>query len=133
MTAKEANEWKGFRQDSGDPIQIGEIGTQFYKSCGIDPTEKLIVFSDGLDVNQMCRVADHFKGRIRCTFGWGTNLTNDLGFEPISIVIKPVEANGHPVVKLSDNIAKATGDPVEITRAKVLTRYAGEFYMQPKY
>ncbi|MBI1888736.1 MAG: nicotinate phosphoribosyltransferase [Candidatus Spechtbacteria bacterium] len=133
MTAKEANEWKGFRQDSGDPIQIGEIGIKFYESCGVDPTQKLIVFSDGLDINQMCRVVDHFKGRIRCTFGWGTNLTNDLGFEPISIVIKPIEANGHPVVKLSDNIAKATGDPVEIERAKVFSGYAGGFCEQPKY
>lgn len=133
MTAEEANKWKGFRQDSGDPIEIGEIGIKFYQNCGIDPTDKLIVFSDGLDVNQMCRIADHFKGRIRCTFGWGTNLTNDLGFAPISIVIKPVEANGHSVVKLSDNVAKATGDPAEIERAKIFCGYTGTFCEQTKY
>jgi len=28
---------------------------------------------------------------IRCTFGWGTNLTNDLGFPALSLVIKTVK------------------------------------------
>ncbi len=59
------------------------------------------------------------------SFGWGTNLTNDFrgcdphgneGLEPISLVCKVTSANGHPAVKLSDNPAKATGDPAEIAR-----------------
>jgi nicotinate phosphoribosyltransferase len=59
------------------------------------------------------------------SFGWGTNLTNDFrgcdpdgmaGLEPISLVAKVTQANGRPAVKLSDNPAKATGDPGEIAR-----------------
>jgi nicotinate phosphoribosyltransferase len=59
------------------------------------------------------------------SFGWGTNLTNDFrgcapdgtaGLEPISLVAKVATADGHPAVKLSDNPAKATGDPAAIAR-----------------
>jgi nicotinate phosphoribosyltransferase len=62
---------------------------------------------------------------VRTSFGWGTNLTNDFrgcdpdgdeGLEPISLVCKVTSANGRPAVKLSDNPAKATGDPAEIER-----------------
>jgi nicotinate phosphoribosyltransferase len=62
---------------------------------------------------------------VRLSFGWGTNLTNDFrdcdpdgqpGLEPISLVCKVTSANGRPAVKLSDNPAKATGDPAEIAR-----------------
>jgi nicotinate phosphoribosyltransferase len=58
-------------------------------------------------------------------FGWGTNLTNDFidcspfpnhRLDPISLVVKVTEADGHPAVKLSDNPEKATGDPAEIAR-----------------
>ena len=58
-------------------------------------------------------------------FGWGTNLTNDFedcaptatpGLTAISLVCKVTSANGRPAVKLSDNPAKATGDPKEIAR-----------------
>ena len=39
-------------------------------------------------------------------FGIGTNLTNDLGYEPLQIVIKMVKCNGQPVAKLSDTPSK---------------------------
>ncbi|TJW41749.1 MAG: nicotinate phosphoribosyltransferase, partial [Mesorhizobium sp.] len=67
----------------------------------------------------------HFHGKVRMSFGWGTNLTNDFeGCAPtksnrldaISLVCKVTEANGRPAVKLSDNPAKATGDEKEIKR-----------------
>ena len=48
----------------------------------------MIVFSDGLDIDAILRLAGHFAGRIKCAFGWGTNLTNDLGFGPLSLVVK---------------------------------------------
>jgi nicotinate phosphoribosyltransferase len=78
-----------------------------------------------MDVESIEQVYRHFDGRVRMSFGWGTNLTNDLrgcapfdapGLDPISLVCKVVAANGRPAVKLSDNPAKATGDPAEITR-----------------
>ncbi len=118
--------WKGFRQDSGDPITRGERYIGWLKSHSIDPREKLIIFSDGLDVEPMIKIADHFRGRINIAFGWGTNLTNDFRgcytgdnlFRPISMVCKVVSANGKPVVKLSDNVSKATGPKEEVERYK---------------
>ena len=39
-------------------------------------------------------------------FGIGTNLTNDLGYEPLQIVIKMTRCNGQPVAKISDEPSK---------------------------
>jgi nicotinate phosphoribosyltransferase len=116
MTAAQARAWKGLRQDSGDPMAFGEQAIAFYERHGIDSHDKLIVFSDGLDLGTIIKLADHFAGRIRVSFGWGTNLTNDVGFEALSLVIKVIEANGHRTVKLSDNLAKATGEASDIER-----------------
>jgi nicotinate phosphoribosyltransferase len=78
-----------------------------------------------MDVNTIEQTFHYFAGRVRMSFGWGTNLTNDLrgcapngtqGLEPISLLAKVTSANGRPSVKLSDNPAKATGDRAEIAR-----------------
>lgn len=116
MTAEQARLWRGLRQDSGDPIAFGEKAIAFYERHGIDPRTKVIVFSDGLDIEAIVRLAEHFAGRIQVVFGWGTNLTNDLGLEALSLVVKVVEANGHGTVKFSDNFAKAMGSPADIER-----------------
>ena len=63
-----------------------------------------------------------FGDRTGVTFGWGTNLTNDLGFQALSLVVKPDAVDGIPCVKLSDNIAKATGAREEIDRYVALIR-----------
>lgn len=118
MTAEQARNWKGLRQDSGDPIVFGEKAIKFYENYGIDPREKLIIFSDGLDIQTIIKIADHFQSRIKVSFGWGTNLTNDLGLRPLSMVIKLTEANGNGTVKLSDNLAKAIGKPEDVERFK---------------
>ncbi len=80
--------------------------------------KKLLIFSDGLELDTIISLADRFAGRIKVSFGWGTNLTNDMGFDPLSLVVKVVEADGHSTVKLSDNLAKATGCPEDIERFK---------------
>ena len=63
--------------------------------------------------------------RIRLSAGWGTFLTNDFrncnprgddSFNPVSLVCKLTEVEGRPAVKLSDNYAKALGDPDEVER-----------------
>ena len=74
---------------------------------GIDPKTKSAVFSDSLDVEKAVALAERFEGRLRSSFGIGTFLTNDMGFEPLSIVIKMVRCNGRPVAKLSDSPGKA--------------------------
>ncbi len=117
--------WTGFRPDSLPPIEAGEQIIDWWRQHGQDPREKLLIFSDGMDIDSIEAAYQHFHGRVRLSFGWGTHLTNDFGdcapfvseaFAPISLVCKVVEANGRPVVKLSDNPRKATGDPAEIER-----------------
>jgi nicotinate phosphoribosyltransferase len=118
-------DWTGFRPDSAPEIPGGEKILRWWQEKGRDPREKLLIFSDGLDVDTIIRTYLHFRGRVRMAFGWGTNLTNDFeGCAPetnerlkaISLVCKVTEANGRPAVKLSDNPEKATGDPAEIER-----------------
>lgn len=118
-------DWTGFRPDSAPPIPGGEQILRWWQEHGRDPREKLLIFSDGMDVESIEATYRHFNGRVRMSFGWGTNLTNDFrgcdpdgeaGLEPISLVCKVVAANGRPAVKLSDNPAKATGEPAEIER-----------------
>jgi len=117
--------WKGLRHDSGDPFIFGEKVIQWYLDNDIDPKTKLIVFSDGLDIDKMVKLWETFNRRIGVTFGWGTKLTNDVGFETLSIVMKVVKVisngddkiNNH-LVKLSDNLNKAIGKKSDILRYK---------------
>ena len=113
-----ARAFSGVRHDSGDPIEFGENVIKHYQKLCIDPKAKIIVFSDGLDIPEAIRIFKHFVGRIGVSFGIGTNLTNDLGPTPLNIVIKLIECNGIPVVKLSDNPGKAIGDPDMIQRVR---------------
>ena len=116
FTKEQAETWKGLRHDSGDPIEFGEQVIAFYEIYSINPKEKTIVFSDGLDLETIVILADHFKDRINVVFGWGTTLTNDLGIKTNNIVMKAVEVDGVGTVKLSDNVGKHTGDDATIER-----------------
>ncbi|AOH84513.1 nicotinate phosphoribosyltransferase [Sphingomonas panacis] len=118
-------DWTGFRPDSAPPIEGGEQIIRWWQQQGVDPREKLLIFSDGMDIDTIEQTYRHFHGRVRMSYGWGTNLTNDFrgcdprgghALEPISLVCKVTRANGRPAVKLSDNPAKATGEPEEIAR-----------------
>jgi nicotinate phosphoribosyltransferase len=97
----------GCRHDSGDPIEWGERLIQHYKKMRIDPMTKTAVFSDGLNIPRAIEIMDHFRGRIKVSFGIGTNLTNDMGPRALQLVMKIVECNGQPVAKLSDSPGKA--------------------------
>ncbi|MFS8037201.1 nicotinate phosphoribosyltransferase [Xanthobacter sp. AM11] len=117
--------WTGIRIDSKEPLAGGEEAIAWWQARGQDPREKLAIFSDGLDADEVARIHHAFKGRIRLGFGWGTLLTNDFRglapdgvLDPISIVCKVVSANGRPAVKLSDNPTKAMGPPAEIEHYK---------------
>ncbi len=117
--------WTGIRIDSGDPATGAELAISWWKSRGEDPTKKLVIFSDGLDVDEIIRLHKQFSGRARISFGWGTLLTNDFrglvkddALAPFSLVCKAVAANGRATVKLSDNPRKAMGPAEEIARYK---------------
>ena len=127
-------DWTGARPDSKPPIEGGEELIAFWRRTGADPADKLIIFSDGMDVeipgyrpngSDIVAVHEHFHGKVRLGFGWGTMLTNDFlgchpadpdAFKPISLVCKLTSANGHAAVKLSDNAGKAAGPAAEIER-----------------
>ena len=133
MTPEQARNWKGLRHDSGDSFDFAERAIAFYRDHGIDPREKLLIFSDGLELDSILELHRRYHDRIKVSFGWGTNLTNDLGFEPISIVIKAVEANGHRTVKLSDNLAKSTGAPEDIERFRRIFGHAHDHRETVRY
>ncbi len=117
--------WTGVRVDSGDPAKAAEIALDWWRDRGEDPSEKRIIFSDGLDVEKIAELHQQFAGRTNVSFGWGTLLTNDFrglvpgdSLAPFSLVCKAVSANGRPTVKLSDNPEKAMGPASEIARYK---------------
>jgi nicotinate phosphoribosyltransferase len=117
--------WTGMRIDSGDPAMGAETAIKWWESRGEDPHQKLVIFSDGLDVDVIEALHRQFVGRVKVSFGWGTMLTNDFrglvaddALAPFSLVCKAVSANGRPTVKLSDNPNKAMGPLPEIERYK---------------
>ncbi|MGB5837521.1 MAG: nicotinate phosphoribosyltransferase [Albidovulum sp.] len=117
--------WTGIRIDSGDPATGAETAIRWWKDRGEDPREKLVIFSDGLDVAKIEELHAKFAGRVKVSFGWGTLLTNDFrdfvpdsGLAPFSIVCKAISADGRPTVKLSDNPVKAMGPADQIERYK---------------
>jgi nicotinate phosphoribosyltransferase len=111
--------YDGIRQDSGDPIEFGERAIKEYNARRIDPMNKLVIFSDSLTPEKAAKIQSHFNGRIKTAFGIGTNLTNDFeGHKPMNIVIKLVQINDIPVVKLSDDAGKEIGDPKALEVAK---------------
>ncbi len=120
---KFAKLYDGVRQDSGDPLAFTDTIIEHYKKLGIDPKTKTIIFSDGLVPESVIKIKDYCRGKIRCSFGIGTNFSNDVGVKPLNMVIKMIEAkpegeSWHHCIKLSDSKGKHTGDKKEIEIAK---------------
>jgi nicotinate phosphoribosyltransferase len=127
-------DWTGMRHDSKDPATAGEEAIQWWLQRGRDPTTKLSLFTDGLDVDSIIALHNQFHGRTKVGFGWGSLLTNDfrgchpdfsLALDPFSVVCKVATVNGRPAVKLSDNYGKATGYPNDIARYRQAFGSAG--------
>lgn len=113
----------GVRHDSGDPLLFSDKAVAHYKKMGIDPLSKTIIFSDSLNYDKVQAIANYCKGKIGVSFGVGTNFTNDVGPDPLNIVIKmtdtlPEDGTWQPVVKLSDEKGKYTGELKTIQLAK---------------
>ena len=118
-------QWTGIRIDSGDPVEGAEAAIAWWKDKGENPEDKLVIFSDGLDTPTIRDLHQKFNERVKVSFGWGTNLTNDFrglvsdgSLDAFSLVCKPIKANEKPTVKLSDNLNKAMGPSEEINRYK---------------
>ena len=117
--------WTGVRIDSGNPVKGAETALSWWAEHGEDTSQKLLIFSDGLDVSAIEMLYKKFSGQARLSFGWGTMLTNDfrgLGIDldsnPISLVCKAVSANGLPTVKISDDLGKTLGQERDLNRYK---------------
>lgn len=98
--------FSGVRHDSGDPIEWGEKMINHYKSLGIDPMTKMLLFSDSLDFERATNIFKHFRGRIKVAFGIGTYIANDTEVHPLNIVMKTTMCNGMDVAKISDTPGK---------------------------
>ena len=117
--------WTGVRIDSGNPVKGAETALSWWAEHGEDTSQKLLIFSDGLDVSAIEMLYKKFSVKARLSFGWGTMLTNDfrgLGIDldsnPISLVCKAVSANGLPTVKISDDLGKTLGQERDLNRYK---------------
>jgi nicotinate phosphoribosyltransferase len=123
---KEAKLFDGVRHDSGSPYSFIDKVCGHYDNLNIDPLSKVIIFSDGLNVEEAVNIKKECVGKIKSSAGIGTNLTNDVGVKPLNIVIKisDVFINGEwvPAVKLSDNPGKHTGDETEVELCKGILR-----------
>jgi nicotinate phosphoribosyltransferase len=103
-----ASLFSGLRHDSGLPMPWGDKAVNHYNKLKIDPMTKVLVFSDGLKLDQsVLDIYKHFYKRIHTSNGIGTNFTCDVpGVKPMSMVMKLIEVNGQPVAKLSDSPGK---------------------------
>ncbi|KAJ1022268.1 hypothetical protein NDA13_005179 [Ustilago tritici] len=122
-----AKRWRGLRQDSGDSKAFAQKALTAYKSIGVDPKTKVVIYSDGLDVDRCIELAEYSKEiGIGAGFGVGTSFTNDFETEagngekskPLNIVIKLDSVEDRAVVKISDDLTKNTGDPTEVAAVK---------------
>lgn len=93
--------FSGVRHDSADPYKWGDTMIEHYKSLGIDPMTKTLLFSDSLNFEKATAINKYFEGRAKVAFGIGGAICSPKGRE-LNIVIKTTEIDGKPVAKLSD-------------------------------
>ena len=120
----EARLFDGVRQDSGDPYAWGNLMLNHYKKLNIPTNNKRFIFSDALTTEKYIKLDQTFRPHCQPIGGIGTHFTNDVGdhVKPLNIVIKLSKAdfgNGPvDVIKLSDDVSKATGKAEKVEEAK---------------
>lgn len=127
LTRQQALLLSGFRQDSGDEIDVGNRILARLSELNVDEKSKTIVFSNALDFNKAKQINEVFKGRCKPSFGIGTNLTCDFGmkdYKPANIVMKLSQCRlspkdeFEPCIKISDDAGKQMGNAEEFKIAK---------------
>lgn len=98
--------FSGVRHDSGSPFEWGDKMIAHYKSLGIDPKSKTLLFSDSLDFKKADEINSYFKDKVRVAFGIGTYIANDTDVDALNIVMKTTACNGMDVAKISDVAGK---------------------------
>ena len=94
--------FSGVRHDSGDPFTWGDDMIEHYKSLGIDPKSKTLLFSDSLNFEKATKLNTYFNGKAKSAFGIGTYISNDTDVPSLNIVMKTTKCNGTDVAKISD-------------------------------
>lgn len=119
-----ANLFKGLRVDSGDNYEQLMRIVDKYRSLGIDPKTKQVIFSNALDVDSAIEIQKYAVEYCQPSFGIGTHFTNDFdGVKPMNIVIKLIAAKiteswdfYNDTCKLSEDTGKHTGRPDVVRR-----------------
>lgn len=119
-----ANLFKGLRIDSGDNYeQLSKIAEK-YRSLGIDPKTKQVVFSNALSTDSAIGIEKYAHDFCQPSYGIGTHFTNDFdGIRPMNIVIKLIAAKiteswkfYNDTCKISEDAGKHTGNPDVVKR-----------------
>ena len=117
LSKRMAMMYKGLRIDSGDEFEQTEKIIAKYKSLGIDPAGKQIVYSNALTIDKAIEIHRYCNGRVMDSYGVGTFLTCDItGCEPMNIVVKLTRGRitelraWHDCVKLSCDKGKTLGN-----------------------
>ena len=117
LSKRMAMMYKGLRVDSGKEEEQIELIISKYKSLGIDPATKQVVFSNGLNIERALEIHRYCAGRVQDSYGVGTFLTCDVtGCQPMNIVIKLTKCRitelreWHDCVKLSCDLTKTLGN-----------------------
>ncbi|KAJ7726058.1 nicotinate phosphoribosyltransferase [Mycena maculata] len=121
-----AMRWQGLRQDSGDPFVFGARAKEVFDSLGIEPSEKMIIYSDALNIDKALRLKQQANDLgLNVSFGIGTFLTNDFKktgsqetSRALNMVIKLSSVDDRPCVKISDDLTKNTGNTETVQMVK---------------
>ena len=118
LSKRMAMMYKGLRVDSGDETEQTEKIIAKYKSLGIDPATKQVVYSNGLNIDKAIEIHKMCAGRVQDSYGVGTHITCDIvGVEPMNIVVKLTRGRitelreWHDCIKLSCDKGKTLGNP----------------------
>lgn len=114
---KYAKLFDGLRVDSGDELEQTKKIVEKYKSLGIMPSTKSVVYSNGLNLEKAIDIHNTVKGEVSDSYGIGTFFTCDVNdCKPSNIVIKLVRGRitenreWHDCVKLSCDKGKTLGN-----------------------
>lgn len=118
LSKRMAMMFTGLRVDSGVEEEQTEKIIEKYKSLGINPQSKQVVYSNGLNIDRAIEIHRYVNGRVQDSYGMGTFLTCDVtDCQPMNIVVKLTRGRiterreWHDCVKLSCDKGKTLGNP----------------------
>ncbi|KAJ7650585.1 nicotinate phosphoribosyltransferase [Roridomyces roridus] len=115
-----AMRWQGLRQDSGDPFEFGVRAKEVLESLGIEPSSKMIIYSDALDIEKAVGLQQQARDLgLTVSFGIGTTGTDEKS-KALNMVIKLSSVDDRPCVKISDDLNKNTGNAETVLMVKQL-------------